>query len=640
MSWFKKSGFQFVIYPSLTDLSMIDNSISQINGKPVDNLSSCEEAQCLLNSAGDVVQLTTLRSHGSSSLSAPLSSSSSGHNITEDDKSTSSSRPYSSPTSPSKDSGVSSGRSGSRELVKKLIPGSSGSHNEDTSGRRYGSSEKVIYNVTKPTGDKGSGTGPLDLFKNMVRPRRHSKERGDSHYGEVREKEDKKKHMTSVLDHEAERAIAQLDSVNNSYHHKSGSNGGTSTTKRSKKREKERSGGTWPKYRGGSVNTSWDANTGTVMYTQRRKERPPLSVFLPTPTSPPYSPEEKMYEPYHHEKLISSRSSSSPRGTPTSPRNPQFSLYKNLDGGGKSCSYSSAGQVYSSPQSTSNVYPSQEVYSGGGPRTTSVERKTEDPERERGDRLSSLTPSDTSLDFSVRSGNVGKEELEYYVKKKQYTQSDSESNMSPIDPNPPQSISLPPSYGTRPSPLHHGGDRTPSHSRILHPHAGLYSPPIPSHRSPPTFVPYTPISHFSLTHTHSYPHSTISSPRYSSPPTLPIGPSHFLPSSRSGDSILSSPGPDRDPRDIRSYYDSHQASSPTPLVMGMVGPVGSGVFYHSPSPSLELPGHHKPRTPHLHPYRSASDEPPPLPHHSCPPSYHEYQRSISTMPRKDDERIR
>ncbi|KAK7083329.1 hypothetical protein SK128_005073, partial [Halocaridina rubra] len=614
----------------------VGDRVLNINGKPVDNIGSCEEAQCLLDTAGEVVQLTTLKSHGSSSLSAPLSSSSSGHNITEDDKSTSSSRPYSSPTSPAKDSGVSSGRSGSRELVKKLIPGSGGGgiHGEEgTAGKRYGSSEKVVYNVNKVAGENRSR--PLDLFMNMVRPGRHSKERSEGR-GESRDKDDKKK-----LDHEAERAIAQLDSVNNSYHHKSGSNGGTSTTKRSKKREKDKSGGTWPKYRGAGIST-WDANSGTIVYTQR-KQRPPLSVFLPTHNPSPYSHEEKPYNPYHHEKHVGSRSTSSPRSTPTSPRNQQFPLYKSLDGGAKSSSYSSAGQVYVSQQTSSSMYPSQEVYSNGGPRNASLDRKSEDSERDRGDRLSSLTPSDTSLDFSVRSGNVGKEELEYYSKKNilKYTQSDSESNMSPVDPNPPQSLSLPPVYGTRPS-LHHGGDRTPSHSRIPHPHAGLYSPPNPILRSPPSFTPYIPVSHTSLTHTHSYPHSPVGSsalavsPRYSSPPTVSQG--HFLHTSRSGDSILSSPGLERELRE-RAYYESRQASSPTPV--GMMGTIGSGVFYHSPSPSLEVPGHYKPRSLHPHPYRPPSDEPPPLPLHSGPPSYPDYMRSMGTMPRKkESERIR
>ncbi|XP_068228466.1 disks large homolog 5 isoform X3 [Palaemon carinicauda] len=611
----------------------VGDRVLNINGKPVDNIGSCEEAQCLLDAAGEVVQLTTLKSHGSSSLSAPLSSSSSGHNITEDDKSTSSSRPYSSPTSPSKDSGVCSGRSGSRELAnKKLMIGSGGCHSEEgTAGKRYGSSEKVVYNVNKATGENRSK--PLDLFMNMVRPNRHSKERGDCH-SETRDKDKKK------LDHETERAIADLDIVNNSYHHKSGSNGGTSTTKRTKKRDKDKSGGTWPKYRGGGL-SSYDANSGTTLYTQRRS-RPPLSVFLPSPNPLPYPHEEKPYDPYIHEKHLGSRSSSSPHSTPTSPRNQQLPLYKSLDVGPKSSSYSSTGQVYSSQQSSSGMYPSQEVYSSTGPRNPSLDRKSEESERERGDRLSSLTPSVTSLDFSVRSGNVGKEELEYYSKKNilKYNQSDSESNMSPVDPNPPQSLSLPPGYGTRPS-LHHGGDRIPSHSRIPHPHAGLYSPPN-SVRSPPSFPPYTPVSHISLTHTHAYPHSTMGSslavsPRYSSPPTVSQG--HFLQSSRSGDSILSSPGLERDLRE-RAYYENRQASSPTPI--GMMGTLGSGGFYHSPSPSLEVPGHHKPRTlQHLHPYRPPSDDPSPLSIHSGPPSYHDYQRSMGTMPRKkENERIR
>ncbi|XP_037785436.1 disks large homolog 5-like isoform X4 [Penaeus monodon] len=612
----------------------VGDRVLNINGKPVDNIGSCEEAQCLLDAAGEVVQLTTLKSHGSSSLSDPLSSSSSGHNITEDDKSTSSSRPYSSPTSPSKETGVSPGRSGSRELVKKLMPGSGGSHSEDGSCKRYGSSEKVVYNVTKAAGDKGSGTGPFDLFKNMVKPRRHSKERAEER-SESREKDEKKKHLTSVLDHEAESAIAQLDSVNNSYHHKSGSNGGTSTTKRSKKREKDKSGGTWPKYRGGGVSTR-DANSSTIMYTERKRERPQLTVFFPNPMTSQYSCEDKPYESYHHDRYMSSRSS--PRGTPTSPRSQQLSPYnKSVDISGKP-SYSSASQVYSSPQSSSNVYPSQEVYSNVGPHNTSIERKSEDSERDR-DRLSSLT-SDTSLDFSVKSGKVGKAELEYYVKKNilKYPPSDSESIDNTLQ------ISQPPVYGTRPSPLHHGGDRTPN-SRIPHPHSGLYSPPNPPLRSPQGFAPYPHLSHFSLSHPHQYPHSSVGSsisavsPRYSSPPTLPVVPSHYLSQSRSGDSIFPS-GLERDPRDGRGYYESRQASSPTPV--GMIGTVSGGVFCHSPSPSLELPGHHKPRTlHHLHPYRPTADDHPLLPHHSCPPSYHDSQRFTGTMPRKkEDERIR
>ncbi|XP_063844799.1 disks large homolog 5-like isoform X5 [Scylla paramamosain] len=615
----------------------IGDRVLNINGKPVENLSSCEEAQGLLDAAGEVVQLTTFKSHGSSTLSAPLSSSSSGHNITEDDKSTSPSRPYSSPTSPSKDSGVGPCQSGSREPMKKLVPGSGGIHSEDSSSKKYGSNEKV-YNVTRATGEKGSASGPLDLIKNMVRPRRHSRERVDGRSGS-RDKEEKKKLVSSVLDHETESALAQLDSVNNLYHHKSGSNGGTSTTKRSKKREKEKSGGTWPKYKG-AVSNSWDADTGTVVYPHHKKERGQISVFLPSFNSSPYRDESKPYESYHHESHLNMRGMTSSRPPLTSPRSPQFTLYKGIDSGDiKSCSHSSAAQVFTNTQSSDSAYPSQEVYS------SSVDRKNEDTER--GDRLSSLTPSDnSSIDLSVRSGNVGKAELEYYVRRNiiKYPQRDSESNMSPVDPNPPQSISLPPCYGTRPTSLHHGGDCTPTNSRVPHPHASLYSPPIGTLQSPPSFPQYTPVPHFSLTHTHTYPHNTISSSvsavstRYSSPPTHSLVHSNLLSSSRSGDSILPTSGPDRDLRD-RIYYDSRPTSSPTPI--GVIGTAGSGTFYHSPSPSFEFSGHHKPRTIHRHPYRVGSEEPPPLPHHSCPPPYHNSQRSvIGTMPRKEDERIR
>ncbi|KAG0712641.1 Disks large 5 [Chionoecetes opilio] len=616
----------------------IGDRLLNINGKPVDGLSSCEAAQGLLDAGGEVVQLTTFKSHGSATLSA-LSSSSSGHNITEDDKS-SPSRPYSSPTSPSKEHIVGPGQSGSRELMKKLVPGSGGILSEDNSSKKYGSNEKV-YNVTKATGERGSATGPLDLIKNMVRPRRHSRERTEGRTegrSASRDKEDKKKHAPPALDHEAESALAQLDSVNNLYHHKTGSNGGTSTTKRSKKREKEKSGGTWPKYKGG-VSSSWDADTGTLVYTHRKKERPPISVFLPSlnSSSSPYRHESKPYETYHHPSHINPRGLTSPRPTPASPRSPQFTLYKGVDGSDrKSCSHGGGAQVFSNAQPGESGYPNQDAYS------SSVDRKNE--ESERGDRLSSLTPSDnSSIDFSVRSGNVGKAELEYYVRRNiiKYPQRDTESNMSPSDPASPQSISLPPCYAPRPSSLHHGGDCTPTHSRVPHPHP-MYSPPIASLQSPPTFPQYTAMPHFSLTHTHTYPYNTISSSvsavstRYSSPPMPSLGHSNLLSSSRSGDSIL--PGTDRDIRD-RMYYDARPTSSPSPI--GLLASPNSATFYHSPSPSYEFPGHHKPRTIHRHPYRVGSEEPPPLPHHACPPPYHNSQRSvIATMPRKEDERIR
>lgn len=94
-------------------------------------------------------------------------------------------------------------------------------------------------------------------------------------------------------------------------------------------------------------------------------------------------------------------------------------------------------------------------------------------------RRSVLAPSDASIDFSVKSGNIGKELLEYYVKKRpKYPTSDTESTAD-----------------------------TTSHSRI---HSQLYGSP---------HYPFTPFLH---THPHSHT-------RYPSP--------NHIPSSQSGDSI-------------------------------------------------------------------------------------------------------
>lgn len=93
-------------------------------------------------------------------------------------------------------------------------------------------------------------------------------------------------------------------------------------------------------------------------------------------------------------------------------------------------------------------------------------------------RRSVMTPSDASIDLSVKSGNIGKELLEYYVKKR-------------------------PKYPATEA------DSTAEHSRI---HSQLYgSPHYP-------FTPFPPM--------HSHPHSHTRYP-------------HPIPSSQSGDSVNS-----------------------------------------------------------------------------------------------------
>ncbi|KAB7496651.1 Disks large-like protein 5 [Armadillidium nasatum] len=629
----------------------IGDRVLNVNGKPVEATASCEEAQALLDSSGEVIQLTTLKSvGGSSSLSAPLSSSSSGHNMTEDDKAFLS-------TSPSKDAYALPLGRGTRDLGLKLTRGGE--------ERRVGSSERVVYNVTKPTEEKGSTGGPWGQFKNIVKPRRHSKERGDGR-SESREKEDKRKSVINrgigipTFDQEKENAIAELDSVLESYRYTSSSSSSSGTAKRSKKKEK--SGGTWPKYRGGIITLN-DINIGTIKAPVPRKERPPLSMYLTSVSSEsnqlPSSSPKTYVSPYDldenkHHNINSSgargnncglRANLTSNNNPRS-AHPMFSVFKSIENTDLTSPYKIS-EHYGSPNYSTQP-PGQQIYSNLSSRigvgASVTDRKDESEKEHQEQQQQHHSSPDTSLDFSVRSGNVGKEELEYYVKKNWVKYPHNETEGGPLHHQP---SSLPPVYLGRPIKLASLGDYLPPNSRIPHSHSGLYSPTSGALRASPAFAPYSTLSY----HPHSHPHtvsggvSSYSSPSYSSPPPLPMlgGSPNFLSPSRSGDSILSSPGPDRDPRDIRNYYENQISSSPT-FWLNLSSGSGLGGFYHSASPSVDTGGGLKRAIHPHHPHglRIAQEEPAGLTHsHVGPPSYHDYQRTVSTIPRKrDEERLR
>ncbi|KAF5296629.1 hypothetical protein FQA39_LY12457 [Lamprigera yunnana] len=138
--------------------------------------------------------------------------------------------------------------------------------------RRYLTSD---YRVSKGGSQEKNSGAWLREKLDMVRGRRHSKDR-------IRGEEKKKYRNSSPnpLDlstntFEHEQAIAELDLVIDSYH---GDN--TNTAKRNKRHEKEisvqeKNGGTWPKAR--TTNVLQNA-TGTIV--ERKKERPPLSLLL------------------------------------------------------------------------------------------------------------------------------------------------------------------------------------------------------------------------------------------------------------------------------------------------------------------------------------------------------------------------
>ncbi|XP_059054689.1 disks large homolog 5 [Achroia grisella] len=92
--------------------------------------------------------------------------------------------------------------------------------------------------------------------------------------------------------HESD-AIAELDSIIDSYHGKTIKET-SSVLKRSRRKNKEsqseaKNGGTWPKARA-NFNLE-DNSTGTIVQPRSRKERPPLSVLLSPPTKLPPEPQ-------------------------------------------------------------------------------------------------------------------------------------------------------------------------------------------------------------------------------------------------------------------------------------------------------------------------------------------------------------
>ncbi|XP_028035667.1 disks large homolog 5 [Bombyx mandarina] len=88
-------------------------------------------------------------------------------------------------------------------------------------------------------------------------------------------------------------AIAELDSVIDSYHGKTVKET-SSVLKRSRRKNKEsqndsKNGGTWPKARANFILE--ENSTGTIVQPRSRKERPPLSILLSPPTKLPPEPQ-------------------------------------------------------------------------------------------------------------------------------------------------------------------------------------------------------------------------------------------------------------------------------------------------------------------------------------------------------------
>ena len=133
----------------------------------------------MLNGCGDLLTLTLQKSMSSPSC-GPLSSSSSGHIVWDQDK-FASPKTHSTATSPIKESL----RYGSRELVKKFI--SRDAQTEHKFPLNSSSSSERVYSVTK--GGSRESRSPWGQFTETVREkldtvrgRRHSKEQTDRYH--------------------------------------------------------------------------------------------------------------------------------------------------------------------------------------------------------------------------------------------------------------------------------------------------------------------------------------------------------------------------------------------------------------------------------------------------------------------------
>ena len=179
----------------------------------------------------------------------------------------------------------------------------------------------------------------------------------------------------------------------------------------------------------------------------------------------------------------------------------------------------------------------------------SVSRETSDDRK--GFHAIPLTPSDTSIDDSVKSGNLIK-----YLKHKPPRLATSDSDHT----SPP-----PPHYH------HHLQPRT-SASGESEGGSARFQPPITMFTA--GFSPYF------MTHQHSVSQPSqalqqmMSSPRYSSPPPI-------LPHTVSGESILGSPI-------SRQYEDRLYPPLEPPQSLSSISPTTG--LYHSPSPCLEMFG--------------------------------------------------
>ncbi|XP_025158687.1 disks large homolog 5 isoform X3 [Harpegnathos saltator] len=208
----------------------VGDRVLNINSKPMDTVTSVHEAMIILNDTTiDVLTITTLKG-------IPVPSAASSETMTTIDG-----------FSAEKQKMVNS--CSQTEQERMMLKASSDDYERRYLSTNFGE-RNVAYKAAKSvSGEKSSGiSNAWDNFRekiDIVRGRKHgSKERDDK----------KKSHRNSSPNtYEQEQdAIAELDSVIDSYHKKA-NNGVLKRSKRRGAEKDEKNGGTWPKARGGPL---------------------------------------------------------------------------------------------------------------------------------------------------------------------------------------------------------------------------------------------------------------------------------------------------------------------------------------------------------------------------------------------------
>ncbi|XP_046819894.1 disks large homolog 5-like isoform X6 [Vespa crabro] len=342
----------------------VGDRVLNINSKPMEGINSAHEAMTILNdNTTDVLTITTLKG-------IPLSSATSSETM-----------PISGSFASEKQKMVNSCSQTEHErLMLKTT--------SDDSDRRYiGSNfgDRSVYKVSKSvSGEKPSGiSNAWDNIRekiDFVRGRKPSKDRDDK----------KKRHPNSSPNtfEQEQDAIAELDSVIESYHKKT-TNGVLKRSKRRGTEKMEKNGGTWPKARGGPLIQN---GTGTILHPRKTKERLPLSVLLNHPPK---------YDSYNYNRI----SNPIPLVNFSNVSN-RHTVYKAVET--PLPNFSKSGQLFGQKSFTPAVQF----------KDITIDKKVTIEIENTDNRLSStLAPSETSIDVSVKSGNIGRD-MDYFAKKK------------------------------------------------------------------------------------------------------------------------------------------------------------------------------------------------------------------------------